>query len=387
MVNSELINKKLEECRKNYLSIIKELNERKIKVTLNEVILKEPLRINLSAAWNDTPPYCNENSGAILNAAILINGVNPIEVTITKLKEPIIILDSKDQNAQETLNSKKQINTYLESKEKLKLLKVSLIASGLFSFTKEDDWSSVIEKTGGFKISVQTIKIPIGSGLGTSSIIMYAIIKALYKYFGLEIEKEKIYQNVAIAEQLLKTGGGYQDQIGAGEPGIKLIKFKPDGKFCKINIKKVEISENTKKELSKRLLLIYTGFAREAKNTLKKMMGSYIINQNNERDIFKNIGKEAALMKESLEAGDIKTFGKQMVNGYNMNKAICENFSNENIEKLIKILKPNIDGYMLQGAGNGGFLVAILKENVNKQKVKQTLEETNAKIWNMEIQY
>ena len=57
-----------------------------------------PLRVNWGGGWSDTPPYCNEKGGTVLNAAILLDGKRPVEVTLEKIRELKIIFDSRDMD-------------------------------------------------------------------------------------------------------------------------------------------------------------------------------------------------------------------------------------------------------------------------------------------------
>lgn len=53
-----------------------------------------PLRVNWGGGWSDTPPYCNEKGGTVLNATILLNGEKPVEVTLERIPEQKVIFDS-----------------------------------------------------------------------------------------------------------------------------------------------------------------------------------------------------------------------------------------------------------------------------------------------------
>ena len=58
---------------------------KKYKIAENQVKVSLPVRVNWGGGWTDTPPYCNEKGGVVLNAAILLNGQEPIEVELRKL--------------------------------------------------------------------------------------------------------------------------------------------------------------------------------------------------------------------------------------------------------------------------------------------------------------
>jgi fucokinase len=74
---------------------------------------------------------------------------------------------------------------------------------------------------GGFALRTEVAGVPSGSGLGTSCILSAACIKALYEFMGLDFSAEAVCGRVMTAEQLMSTGGGWEDQIGALWPGVK----------------------------------------------------------------------------------------------------------------------------------------------------------------------
>ena len=57
-----------------------------------------PLRVNWGGGWSDTPPYCNEHGGTVLNAAILLNNEKPVVVKLERIDEPKVVFDSRDMD-------------------------------------------------------------------------------------------------------------------------------------------------------------------------------------------------------------------------------------------------------------------------------------------------
>ena len=83
-------------CDATLMAAYSNIHQQKMKFAKDETVVKLPVRVNFGGGWSDTPPYCMENGGTVLNAAISINGTFPIEVTIRKISEPCIILESTD---------------------------------------------------------------------------------------------------------------------------------------------------------------------------------------------------------------------------------------------------------------------------------------------------
>ena len=105
---------------------------------------------------------------------------------------------------------------------------------------------------GGIYLSTQDYGVPKGSGLGTSSILSGACVKGIFEFLGQERTDAEIYDVVLGMEQIMSTGGGWQDQVGGLTEGIKLISTKP-GIAQNLVVEKIEMPEEGKKELKEAL--------------------------------------------------------------------------------------------------------------------------------------
>lgn len=360
MMLSDNIESKFNKLRDFYISKNEIINKDLLKKIKNTQV-SLPVRLNLSAGWNDTPPYSNEREGSILNIDYLINNRKPVKAIIKSLKRNIIIVQSG--------NSKKEIISDINDLLKCDnpnydnaIVKASILASGIIPMNKECNLNDILTKTGGFKITSLVENIPIGSGLGTSSVVIASIIMAIYKSIDLKISDNDLYIKVAIAEQIMRTGGGFQDQIGAVSKGMKFIHFIPKkDEMPLIDIQQVKISNKTQKHLNEKLKIIYTGKTRLAKNILRTVMGSYIEGNQETIGILEEINNVAINMKKNIEEDDLESFGKNMINSYNLCKKMYSSFTNDDIEKIIESIKNQCYGYMIAGAGGGGYLIVLYK--------------------------
>ncbi len=107
-------------------------------------------------------------------------------------------------------------------------------------------------------MNTRVINIPKGSGLGTSSILAGACVKGLYEFLGVPISDNDLYNRVLCMEQIMSTGGGWQDQVGGLAPGIKMVTTE-EGLKQKITCTPVHINKKTLSELDRRFAIIYTG--------------------------------------------------------------------------------------------------------------------------------
>lgn len=366
----------------NYISTIQFNN------FINKVEVCSPLRVNFSAGWNDTPPYCNENIGCTLNAPILYENEFPIKVVIKKIKAHKIILKSYDLHSQTEITDIYQLLDCQSPSKPFALHKCAILASGLIPFNEKFNLSVFLKKYGGFELSTSVKNIPLGSGLGTSSILIFSCIKAILKFCGVNFTNNELFNKTVCAEQILSTGGGYQDQIGGCDNGFKMIYFEP-GFITNIKYEKIIIDDFIKQQINNRLIFIYAGQTRLAKNILVEIMNNYMQNDIETIHTLKNISYIAQNMKNNLISGNINSFAQNMIKSFDLTTKLNQNFSNATIHSILEFIKPFSDGYMLSGAGNGGFLTIILKENCAKKDFNiifnKHFSNTNIKIFNFKL--
>ncbi|MBP9989038.1 MAG: bifunctional fucokinase/L-fucose-1-P-guanylyltransferase, partial [Ruminococcus sp.] len=340
----------------------------KCRIVKDKTTVRLPLRVNWGGGWTDTCPYCIENGGTVINAAINIDGKPPVEISIEKIEEHKIIFNSHDLDEYCEFNSLDELQKIGDPSDRFALQKVCLISCGIIP-KSGGDFDEILERLGGgFVLHTNVTNVPKGSGLGTSSILSAASAKAVYEFMGIEYDDAKIYSTVMVMEQLMATGGGWQDQVGGVTPGIKFITSESDIKQM-VNVENLDISDETKKELQERFAIIYTGQRRLARNILRSVIGRYIGNDEDSVEAHKEIKKIAILMKYSLEHGDIDGFAQLLNKHWEYSKMIDAGSTNTLIEQIILSINDLIDAKMICGAGGGGFLQIILKKGVSKQDV------------------
>ena len=190
---------------------------------------------------------------------------------------------------------------------------------------------------------------------------------------GIKYTEDDLYSHVLAMEQIMSTGGGWQDQVGGVTPGLKYITSVP-GLEQKIKVTHVEIPETTKKELEERFILIYTGQRRLARNLLRDVVGRYVGNEPDSLYSLEEIQKVAALMRFELERGNVDGFAKLLDKHWELSKMVDAGSSNTLIDQIFVSIDDLIDGKLVCGAGGGGFLQAVLKKGVKKSEVEERLK-------------
>lgn len=333
-----------------------------------------PLRVNWGGGWSDTPPYCNENGGTVLNVAILLNGQKPVEVTLEKISEKKIVFDSRDMDVHGEFDTIEPLQATGDPFDPFALQKACLLACGIIP-KEGSSLEEILDRLGGgFEMHSEVTNVPKGSGLGTSSILSAACVKAVFEFMGIEYTEEDLYAHVLAMEQIMSTGGGWQDQVGGITPGLKYITSMP-GIDQKLKVMHVEIPEAAKKELDDRFVLIYTGQRRLARNLLRDVVGRYVGNEPDSLFALEEIQKTAALMRFELERGNIDGFAKLLDYHWELSKKVDAGSSNTLIEQIFSSIEELIDGKLVCGAGGGGFLQVVLKKGITKQQVEDRLNE------------
>ena len=344
----------------------------KAQIVSERHTVKLPLRVNWGGGWSDTPPYCNENGGTVLNVAILLNGEKPVEVTLERIDDLKVIFDSRDMDVHGEFDTIEPLQMTGDPFDPFALQKACLLACGIIP-REGHELSEILKRLGGgFVMHSEVTNVPKGSGLGTSSILSAACVKAVFEFMGIAYTEEDLYSHVLAMEQIMSTGGGWQDQVGGITPGLKYITSMP-GLEQKIKVTHVEIPEETKRELDERFVLIYTGQRRLARNLLRDVVGHYVGNEPDSLFALEEIQKTAALMRFELERGNVDGFAKLLDYHWELSKKVDAGSSNTLIEQIFSSIEDLIDGKLVCGAGGGGFLQVILKKGVSKQEVEEHL--------------
>ena len=345
------------------------------KIAKDEVLTRLPVRVNFGGGWSDTPPYCLENGGTVLNAAITLNGKYPIEVVLKKLPEDKVILTSADYGSYREFTDIAPLRDCNNPSDPFALHKAALLACGVIPREGDYTLSDVTKKLGGgVYLSTTVYGIPRGSGLGTSSILAGACVKGIYEFLGMTPTDDELYERVMSMEQLMSTGGGWQDQVGGLAKGIKMVSA-PAGIVQKIHCMPLMISDETLRELNSRYAIIFTGQRRLARNLLREVIGKYIGANPATVDAHYEIQRVAVLMRFELEKGNIDGFAELLNRHWELSQKIDANCTNTCIDQIFGAIDDLIDGKMICGAGGGGFLQIVMKKGITLAEIKERLDD------------
>ena len=284
------------------------------------------------------------------------------------------MFDSRDMDVHGEFTDIKPLQATGDPYDPFALQKACLLACGIIPKSGGNLQEILDRLGGGFAMHSEVTNVPKGSGLGTSSILSAACVKCVFEYMGIPHTEEDLYSHVLAMEQIMSTGGGWQDQVGGITGGIKYITSEP-GLNQQLKVQHLTLSEATLQELNQRFCLIYTGQRRLARNLLRDVVGRYVGNEPESLYALNEIQRVAALMRFELERGNVDEFAKLMEYHWTLSQKVDAGSTNTLIDQIFASIEDLIDGRLVCGAGGGGFLQVMLKKGVTRHQVHARLKE------------
>lgn len=372
--------------------VLKHRSSPRLNVFRDQIVWgRSPVRIDLAGGWTDTPPFSLTAGGNVVNVAIELNGQPPLQVYIKPCSEPIIVCRSIDLGAIERIETYEELKQYNKVGSPFSIPKAALTLAGFlpgFGTELYDTLRHQLEDFGaGIEITLLSA-IPAGSGLGTSSILAATVLGAISDFCALEWDANEICHRTLVLEQLLTTGGGWQDQYGGVLPGLKLLqtqsgfrqdpvtRYLPDAIF-------------TKPELEELHILYYTGVTRTAKHILAEIVRGMFLNNSEHLELLHEMKQHAIEMFEVLQRIDLDGYGRLLRKTWKQNQMLDCGTNPPVIAKLCQQIDDLCAGYKLPGAGGGGYLYMLAKDEVAARRIRTILSENplgpNARFVNMSV--
>jgi D-glycero-alpha-D-manno-heptose-7-phosphate kinase len=322
---------------------------------------KAPLRIGLAGGGTDVSPYSDEFGGAILNVTISLFAYASIE----PIDEDKIIIQALDRGEEQIFD----LSNTLPIDGTLDLLK------GVYnSIQKKYPFALT-----GFKLST-FVDAPAGSGLGTSSTLVVAVLGAFKQMLKLPLSDYDL-SNYAyqIERNDLQLAGGKQDQYAATFGGVNFMEFM---QADKVIVNPLRINPEYLHELENNLVLYFTATSRESATIIKEQQKN--VQQKNEKSIeaMHQLKEQAKQMKEALLTGKLNQIGEILNFGFEQKRLMANNISNTIIEKIYaSAIAAGAMGGKISGAGGGGFMIFYCPNNT-KHHVIKTLNQFGGSVKN-----
>lgn len=346
------------------------------KVATDQIVWgRSPVRIDIAGGWTDTPPFCLMEGGSVVNLAIELNGQQPIQTYVKPCREHHVVLKSIDLGASEIVETYEQLADFKRVGSPFSIPKAALALAGFlpqYSQEKYPDLKSQLMAFGcGIEITLLSA-IPAGSGLGTSSVLAATVLGTINDFLSLGWDKNEICHKTLVLEQLLTTGGGWQDQFGGVLQGVKLLQTCKGFEQQPI-VHWLPTDLYTQPEYQACHLLYYTGITRTAKTILAEIVQKMFLNDHDQVALLREMKAHSLQIYEAIQRNDFKEMGKLVGKTWLQNQAIDAGTNPLEVKKLTDLIDDLCLGYKLPGAGGGGYLYMVAKDPEAAARIKVIL--------------
>jgi D-glycero-alpha-D-manno-heptose-7-phosphate kinase len=325
-----------------------------LKESFNKVRARAPLRLGLAGGGTDVSPFSNEYGGFVLNVTI----DKYAHVTITPRDDGMVELAAADRE----LSWNGPASETLPSVKGLELL------TGVYNRIVKDYW-----RTEPLSVSVVThSEAPPGSGLGSSSTMVVALVQAFREYLSLPLGEYDVAHLAYEIERVdLGLAGGKQDQYAAAFGGLNFMEFYGD----RVIVNPLRIKQEHRAELESSLVLFFTGVSRESANIINEQVQNVKTGNEYSLQAMHDLKAEAVHMKEAILKGDFEALSVAMRKSWEAKKKMANLISNERINEIYNAaIKEGALAGKVSGAGGGGFMMFIVDPAKRPRVMKRLME-------------
>ena len=338
-----------------------------------------PVRIDLAGGWTDTPPISLETSGAVLNAAILVDGVHPIrcDATLKSSDGPKIIATERSCYGT-TIRQLASLDDFrnIDPSVPLAVAKGALVVAGVVDPQSDQSLESQIEQ--GLPQPYNSIHLrtecmlPTGTGLGVSSIVAASILDAIARTRGAPYPDESaLFRDVLYLEQVIGCGGGWQDQVGGIIGGVKVTQWAAGLK----EVPSVQpLNDSATLSVLQRMCLIHTGKQRISKGavdaTIDRWHGRDPQIVQTVTDLFEGV----EMMRVALQSDSAPDVGSALSHYWKLKKQMVGTEAEpEGVTLIMRAVSPRLQGWSIAGAGGGGYVVAVMQDDESIESIRSAL--------------
>jgi fucokinase len=332
-----------------------------------------PVRLDLAGGWSDTPPYCFERGGHVVNVAIDLNGQPPVRALVRTTSEPTLVLESLDLGTR-TAVDRLDPDAPADLRDPFALHRTAL---GLVGLLGGGDVRRRLAKLGAGLVVSTECRVPKGSGLGTSSILASALLAALHELAGRKPTHEQLIEQTLLLEQRLSTGGGWQDQVGGIVGGIKSTITAP-GVPQHPKVERLKLSPSQLQAIDDRLVVYYSGQQRLARDILRRVMGRWLGREPAMLELMDQLKRGAVGLRDALAKGRWRRAGEEMARYWRVKKDLFPGSTTPTIDVLFLEMRPFYVGAGMAGAGGGGFAYFFCQNRRQASELRRQLAARSA---------
>lgn len=326
---------------------------------------RAPLRLGLAGGGTDVSPYCDVHGGYVLNATI----DRYAYAVIKTLDDPVVRFAATDKQEEIT-----------------QAVYEPLQLNGDLDLHKAVYNEILLGYNGGNSLPLELSTFcdaPVGSGLGSSSTLVVAMIRAFAELLNLPMDDYTIAHLAFKIERVIcGLQGGRQDQYSATFGGFNFMEFYADERAI---INPLRIKNWIICELEASLVLFYTGVSRESARIIADQSGNVKSGDTNAFEAMHGLKREALVMKECLLKGDFDGIVDSMRQGWESKKRSARTVSTPHIEEIYNAaLAVGTLAGKVSGAGGGGFMMFFVPPD-KRMNVIRTLHSFEGQVSNCQF--
>ena len=325
---------------------------------------KAPLRLGLAGGGTDVSPFSDIYGGCILNATISLFAY----CDIIPRNDNRIVMITEDRGERFESESMKE----LPLDGNLDILKAIYNR-----VVKDFDLPPLSFELHPF------VDAPAGSGLGTSSTLVVAVLGAFVQWLRLPLAEYDIAALAYSIERIdLRLAGGKQDQYAATFGGFNFMEFYAENKVI---VNQLRIKESIMNELSRNLVLFYTSTSRSSADIIERQQKNVVANNTQSIEAMQQLKKQAVLMKEALLRNELDKIGDILNLGWEYKRQMAKGISTDLFEDVYKAaLNAGARGGKISGAGGGGYIFFYCPDCV-RYRVIEALSNFGGKVRRFEF--
>jgi D-glycero-alpha-D-manno-heptose-7-phosphate kinase len=325
---------------------------------------KAPLRLGLAGGGTDVSPYSDIYGGAILNATINMYAYATIEPT----SDGKIVFEMPDLNITEEFMSAAELPTDGPF----------VLHKGVYNRIVKDFSHQPLS----FRMATH-VDVPAGSGLGTSSTLVVAILGAFVEWLKLPLgEYDIAHLAYSIERSDLNMAGGKQDQYAATFGGINFMEFYKDDKVI---VNPLRIRQRFQDELAHNLVLYYTKTSRQSAKIIEAQTKNVLNKNETSIEAMHRLKEQSIWMKEAILKGEIDEMGKILDFGWKFKKQMTKGITNTLLDDIYNVaIAAGATGGKVSGAGGGGFM-SFYCPGFSRYKVESALNDFGGQVTRYEF--
>jgi len=307
----------------------------------HKIRARAPLRLGLAGGGTDVSPYCDEYGGFVLNAAISLYAY----ATIEPAPAGKVIFRAVDLGEEVILEA--DANISLDGPLRLHR---GVYRRFMHEFNNGEPISIILSTHS---------DAPAGSGLGSSSTVVVAMVEAFKEKLKLPLgEYDVAHLAFEIERRDLMLNGGRQDQYAATFGGVNFMEFYGDDRVI---VNPLRVRETIMAELEASLVLYFTGVTRDSASIIDEQTRGVESGKSRSLDAMHALKEDAVQMKQKLLRGDIRGIATLLGHSWQTKKKLSHMVATPAIDEVYDVaVKVGAYSGKISGAGGGGFMMLLV---------------------------